>query len=776
MIPTPSFGLWNVSTFKQWYSKKEVWLNRVFLGFLVGLLGFLIRTDAGLELEENFGLPFLFHLRGAISPPTEAIIVAIDKASADELGLPISPSLWPRNLHARLIENLSRAGAEVIAFDMRFDTPGKIPEHDIELANAMVNAGNVVLVERLDSQELGSPSDHSNPAYSGGMLLRPVPLLPIVEAASVARTTFTLPRASQVNHYRAFNADSGDAPTLPAVVLQLVALDAYDDFVRLLRNASPSDAMQLPADKKTIPVDNLMLALCGIFTKKPQIAQDMLADLNRDLSLEHKTRSHIKSLLSLYCSNEKRYLNFYGPPRTLQTIPYYQALRSDGDLESTSRQPTDFKGKVVFVGFSAASQPEQDRIRDDYHTVFSRSDGLYISGVEIAATAFANLLEDKPLRTLSPPANLFLVFLWGCAIAIACSALPRWSEIEHSRILVILSIGLVLTIAAVIYLTVGYYQFKEHGIWLPLFVPLVLQLLFAVFGTLLLRNYEVWRKRIVIKERLGNFIHKPLLDHIWNEAETITPDSRLVYGTCLATDVERYTKLAEGMAPAELRTLLDNYYLTLSEPVNSHDGNIMDEVGDAMLAIWASSSEDQSLGLRNKACHACLDITDALERFNKVDGRPRMRTRIGLHAGEVILGCVGSPGHYEYRATGDTVNTASRIQDLNKRLGTGLLVSDKVLEGLDDFLTRPLGAFPLRGRASPVSISELLARKKEASREQLWLCEAFADAIRAYELEKWVESCQKLSEILKAFPNDGPAQYYLGLCQKLPSVLRDRRQ
>jgi adenylate cyclase len=608
------------------------------------------------------------------------------------------------------------------------------------------------------------------------MLFKSVPPLPVVEAASVARTTFTLPRASQVNHYRAFNADSGDAPTLPAVVLQLVALDAYDDFVRLLRNASPSDAMQLPADKKTIPVDNLMLALWGIFTEKPQIAQDMLADLNRDLTLDYKTISLIKSLLSLYSSNEKRYLNFYGPPRTLQTIPYYQALRLGSDLESTSRQASDFRGKVVFVGFSAATQTEQDRVRDDYHTVFSRSDGFYISGVEIAATAYANLLEDKPLRPLSPPGDLILVFLWGFGIVMVCTVLPNWSAIKHSRTFVILTVSLIFTIAVVLYITVGHHQFKEHGIWLPLFVPLVFQLLFTVFGTLILRNYEVWRKREALKERLELFLQKPLIDHIWKEAETITPDSRLVYSICLATDVERYTRLAEGMAPAELRMLLDDYYLTLSEPVNCHDGIIMDVVGDAMLAIWAPSSEDQSFDLRHKACLACLDIADALRRFNKVEGRPRMRTRIGLHAGEVILGCVGSSGHYEYRATGDTVNTASRIQDLNKRLGTNLLLSDKVLEGLDDFLTRPLGAFPLRGKASPVSISELLARKKEASREQLWLCEAFADAIRAYELEKWVESCQKLSEILKAFPNDGPAQYYLGLCQKLPSLLRDRRQ
>lgn len=771
----PSLKPWSISSFKLSHSRKEVWVNRILLGLLIGALGLLVRTDMGVKLEENFGLTFLFHLRGPITPPHEAVIVALDKASADELGLPILPGLWPRNLHARLIENLSKAGAKVIAFDVRFDTPSTMPEFDVELANAMSNAGNVVLVERLDSEELDSLTDHSDPIPSGGTLVKSAPLLPIIEEASIARTTFTLPRSSQINHYWTFNSNAGDTPTLPVIMLQLAALEVYEDFVRLLRNASPSHAMQLPPDKKTIEVENLILTLRSIFTEHPHIAKLMLAELNQDLSMDQKSRSLIKSLLNLYGGNETRYLNFYGPPRTLQTIPYHQALRSPQELEQGRFPTNNIEGKVVFVGFSAATQSEQDRVRDDYHTVFSRVDGLYISGVEIAATAYTNLLDDKPVRTLFSPADLILVFLWGFALVIVCATIPNWNLVNGDRALVILNTGVILTISVVIYISVAHYQFRDNGIWLPLFVPLI-QLLFATLGILSLRNYEALRKREILKEKLGPFIPKPILDHVWNEAETITPMSRLVFGTCLATDVESYTKLAEQMDPTDLRTLLEEYFRTIIQPVHSHDGNIMDVGGDAMLSIWASSSEDQSLDLRNKACHASLDIAHALESFNKVEGRPPMYTRIGLHSGEVILGCIGSSGHYEYRAAGDTVNTASRIQDLNKRLGTHLLVSDKVIEGVNDFLTRPLGRFPLRGRASTVSIFEIVAHKKEVRSDQLWLCEAFADAMRSYAWEEWEESCHKLSEILKVFPHDGPTQYYLELCQKRPCSLPERRQ
>jgi adenylate cyclase len=111
------------------------------------------------------------------------------------------------------------------------------------------------------------------------------------------------------------------------------------------------------------------------------------------------------------------------------------------------------------------------------------------------------------------------------------------------------------------------------------------------------------------------------------------------------------------------------------------------------------------------------------------------------------------------------VNTTNRIQGLNKYLGTRLLVSAQVIDGLDDFLTRPLGAFLLAGRTSTLLIAELVAHKQDASREQIWLCEVFAEAMRSYEAQEWPGGCRNFSEILKVFPGDGPARFYLKRCE-----------
>jgi adenylate cyclase len=218
------------------------------------------------------------------------------------------------------------------------------------------------------------------------------------------------------------------------------------------------------------------------------------------------------------------------------------------------------------------------------------------------------------------------------------------------------------------------------------------------------------------------------------------------------------------MNPAQLGLLMNDYYATMFEPVSRHEGAVSDVVGDAMLAIWTTSSGDES-SLRKKACLACLDIADALERFNAIKGRPPLYTRIGLHSGEMLLGAVGALHHFEYRAVGDIVNTTNRIQGLNKYLGTRILVSEQVIEGLDDFLTRSVGRFLLAGRTTFIRVAELMVRKQEASSEQTWLAEIFTDAMLAYEAQEWNRGCYNFAEILKAFPDDGPARFYLKRCQ-----------
>jgi adenylate cyclase len=726
--------------------------RQLLFGVFIGLVGVILNlTPVGLALEDKFGLYWLFQLRGAVSAPDDVVVISIDQPSATKLDLPINPRLWPRDLHAHLIEKLAHAGARVIVFDLLFETPGDIPKNDEKLARAMQKAGNVVVVARLDIEEMPSFASQADPMQYGAVTAENISLLPIIESAALAQAPFLLPDSINVNAYWTFKASAGDAPTLPVVVLQAYTMTVYVDFVRLLANANPAYAARLPADKDELDVEDLVFTLRHVFESEPQISQQMHAGLQRDTSLNSQEKRMISSLINLYSGSEIRYLNFYGPPRSVQTVPYHQALLQLDHNPAESKYP-DFNGKAVFIGFSAATQPEQGKVRDNYHTVFPNPDGLTISGVEIAATAFANLLENNPIRPFPFVESLGLVFLLGFTLGVIFLALPNRSAAV---------IGVVLI---AIYVGNTSYQFEEAGIWLPLFIPIFMQLPLAVFGSLSLKYYNEKRERKQIEEQFGRFLPERVVKHIKESAGQVTSNNKLVYGVCLATDVEDYTPLSERMNPGRLSQLMNDYYAALFEPVEKYGGDISDVVGDAMLALWAAPTVNSEL--RKKACLACLDIAAAVDCFNQADNRPKLTTRIGLHFGEIMLGTVGTGRHFEYRAVGDVVNTTNRIQGANKKLGTRLLLSGEVAEGLDDFMIRPFGDFLLVGKSSPVNLVELISHKQTASSEQSWLCEIFADALQAYQLQQWQQACDGFSEILKVFPDDGPARFFLQHCQQ----------
>ncbi len=730
------------------YAINSFKLKILILSLCVGLLGVVINLTlvgemhkpAGQMLEEKFGLYALFHLRGAISAPNDVVVVAVDQPSSTQFNLSVRPNLWPRKLHAQLIDTLSQAGASAIVFDLTFDTPSKDLNNDKMLAEAIKKAGNVVIVERLDFEEAVLSTDQL-----GFNIIKEsaAPLVPIIADAALAHAPFVLPKSTNVNAFWAFRESAGDAPTLPVFALQIFTLSVYNDFMRRLEVINPEYIAQFSLDQGDLDIENLIFKLRNLFITEPTIKKQMLIQLTHDTGISMHDRRMIEALLRLYSGDEAYYLNFYGPPRSVKTIPYYQV---DQSLESV------FKNKVVFVGFSAVNHAGQDRVRDDYHTVFTNPDGLTISGVEIAATAFANLLDDQSIKPFPFIGSLMLLFVFGIGIGIVFSVTSNRNAIIFGSLLIF------------VYGAYVYYQFQELNVWLPIIVPFFLQVPLALFGAVLLKYYQARYERKQLKKIFGCFLPDKVVNSMLHSAGPIAANNKLVYGACLATDAEMYTSLAEKMAPRELGLLMNNYYAQLFDPVKQHNGIVSDVVGDAMLAIWAEPFP--SATLRKQACLASLDIMAAVERFNQNEDQPRLPTRIGLHFGEMLLGNVGAGHHFEYRAVGDMVNTTNRIQGANKYLGTRLLLSSEVIAGLDDFLIRPLGDFLLVGKSTSVNLAELITLKQTATIEQLRLCEDFASALQAYHSQQWQEAGDMFLKILDEFHEDGPTQFFLAYCKK----------
>lgn len=713
------------------------------LGILTAALGVAMSLiPFGAMLEENIGLDALFVWRGAATPPTEMAVITIDKTSSDQLGLPNNPAKWPRAHHARLIDNLARQGARVIAFDILFTEPREIAG-DQSLARAIGAARNVVLVEALKREAVttGGTSIHSGDAA----LERLAPSLPLFTDNALTTAPFPLPKVPvRVSRFWTFKTGAGETPTLPVVALQIYALPVYDAFRALIARAAASHATHLPSDQADAlrsGIVPLAQTLRALFTRDPSLADAMHRMLDKQ---QHPQKNLLRALINLYSGDSYPYLNFYGPPHTIATLPYHEALK-------LAEQPQPhFKDKVVFVGFSESLQPEQ---KDGFYTVFSQEDsGLDVSGVEIAATAFANLLQARPVQPAGPILYLGILLGWGLLFGAGCRLFPLAFALSGGA-------GSIIAYAAF-----AAYQFETTALWLPLVIPLLIQAPFALAGATLWRYIDTQRERRIIHTAFGHYLPSAVVDEIAKGSGNIAPEGRLVHGVCLCTDAAQYTTLAEILDPARLQSLMNDYYKAIFTPVRERGGIISDVVGDAMLALWTDPATN--IASRRQACQAALDIAHAVDRFNKTSGHPPLPTRIGLHSGDVMLGNIGAVDHYEYRAVGDIVNTATRIQTLNKQLGTKILVSDDTLKDIDAFLVRKLGIFPLTGKSRTVAICELLCRIEDATELQRQICGIFGTGLTAFREQRWSDAAENFSTVLRLDEQDGPAHFYLALCDR----------
>jgi adenylate cyclase len=231
---------------------------------------------------------------------------------------------------------------------------------------------------------------------------------------------------------------------------------------------------------------------------------------------------------------------------------------------------------------------------------------------------------------------------------------------------------------------------------------------------------------------------------------------------CVMTDAEQYTAVVEDMAPSEAVGLINRYFAELFRAVFAHGGHVADVKGDGMLAVWTDGNAD--MPLRRRVCHACIDLLAASEAFNASSPGRRLPTRIGVDYGAVAFAPVGAMDRFELRAVGDTVNTSSRLEQLNKTLGTRVLVSGAFAEGMDDFLFRDLGCIVLRGKQVPVRVFELMGPAGGAGPGQRTLCREFATALHFHENGKLADATEQFGFLAQQFPQDGPTRYFLAHC------------
>lgn len=713
---------------------------------LLGLMAWAL--EPVLPIESGLGLRWLFEWRGPRPAPPGVVVVAIDERSAEALGLPERPRQWPRRLHADLVRQLHAAGAALVAFDLTFES--ETPD-DAAFARSLREAGNVLLTSSLRT-------DVWRDGHTEAVVEQVRPAVASIGNSALDQAPFVLPKDDRIDAYWTFRRGADHMPSLPVLAFHLLRPEAFDALaaiscelmpaagcgVPLLADALPSTFVTAPP---IAPPSESIRRLRERFVDHPDHARAVADRLRQTPDVQLPApRAQMAALLRLHAAGDLALLDFHGPARSIRTVSYADVAGA------IAGEPALFRDAVVFVGYSAQSAGAQDRLRDDYRTVYSDASGVDVSGVEIAATAFANLRSDRTLQSLPPPAGAALVLLWGTWLAVLATwRRPRWPAV-------------LMAVSAVVMLVASGLAFSRGGWWLPWVVPLLIQWPAAIGLALWHAGRHSRRQRDRLHHAFSHFVPRGVAEQLARSADALASANRVGFGVCMATDVEQYTARAEALSAGALGEQLNAYYARLFEPIDRRGGAVMDIVGDAMLAVWEAPVADAAT--RRAACEAALAIQQSMAEDASATA-PAWPTRIGLHCGEMRIGTVGAAPHFEFRAVGDAVNTAARLEGLNKLLGTRVLASAAVVQDVPGLVLRPVGSFLLAGKQAPIDVVEVLAAQDAPHADQADLLARFAQALAHYRAGQVAQAEAAFSALLDRHPADGPARYYRGQCRLL---------
>ncbi len=353
-----------------------------------------------------------------------------------------------------------------------------------------------------------------------------------------------------------------------------------------------------------------------------------------------------------------------------------------------------FKNKIVLIGTDITLD---DRHRTPFSTVAGNRDPT-MAGVVIQAHALSQLLNHKA----SPHVGWWTDFLIAFGAALIGAALGAFSFSLWWR-----AIGLAVAIAAGWSFSV-YVLADTAQLVIGLIAPtLSSAAAFAAMESLTGRDAR--RQREFIHGAFSRYISPKLVEQLVKSPERMKLEGERRVMTFLFTDVKDFTTMSEKLESHDLARVLNAYLEGMTDVVQKHGGMVDKFIGDAVFAIFNAPVDLPDHA--DKAVQAALDIDRFCQEFHEAqvrEGIPFGITRIGVHTGTAVIGNFGSSARFTYTAQGDAVNTASRLEALNKHFGTRISVSEATVALCNTVRFRPIASVVLKGKTESVAVFEPL--------------------------------------------------------------------
>lgn len=624
--------------------------------------------------------------RAAVPRPVR--VVDIDEDSLARLG----QWPWPRTRLAELAERLTQAGAAAVGFDILFTEPDRTsPPHlarSLELPPALGAA-------------LAALPDHDT-VFARSLAGRPVALGFALERGGAA----TPPAVAWPFRVVALGSPDGwRADDFGSAVLPLPVLAVAAGGLGAISFAADVDGIVRHAP--------MALGLAGMTVPSLDFELLRLSQGERSLVVEADAAGAAAAVrtgrIRVPVTPRGEVWLHYAPAPEAPYLPAWRVLA--GDVPAA-----ELAGRIVLVGSSAKGLLD---LR------FSPLGGV-VPGVEIHAQALNQILAGAlPSRPWWAEAVEVLALIAGVLIA-ALLAL---------RLPILPATAAVAALAAAIAWS-GWQAFASWRVLLDPALPTLTPLAVFVAAGIVRHRRAEGRQRW-LRQAFARYVSPNLVDHLVHHPETLRLGGERRVCSFVFTDIAGYTRLIDTMDPAEAVGLLNDYLAGMVEIAFRHQGTLDRIVGDAVAVLFSAPLVQPDHGLRALACALEMErFADAYAGGLQARGIAFGQTRIGVHSGEVIVGNFGGGAMFDYRALGDPVNVAARLESANKRIGTRVCMSAAVRAANPSAAARPVGRLLLQGKSAPLMVFEPLAdgvSDAEYEAAHALLAAGRADALPAFE-------------------------------------------
>ncbi|MEE4357661.1 MAG: CHASE2 domain-containing protein [Desulfococcaceae bacterium] len=691
-----------------------------------------------MELET---VDFRFRFRGEKTPGSSIVLAVVDEKSINELG----KWVWPRARFAELLDKLSDAGAKVISFDIGFLEADKSDRSIVKtlekVRHKMRESGNLLpeMEQYLEKLEEDANQDRilaeairksSAKVVLGYFFHIRLPEAEIPGEEIIAAHKKNI--ASSEYKIRKQTADDNPEPVMEAIVPQsnipLISAAAplsghfnmepdQDGVVRFIP-AVIRFQESLYAPLSLVTAAAFLDAPSGITTDGSGVVSAMIGDILLPVDSEGRMQ-----------------INYRGGEKT---FPHYSVT----DILHDRIPDSVFRNKIVMVGVTAIGVYDMRVIPFD--NVFP--------GLEIHANVVDNILCSDFLQK---PDWIFLFDILGIISTglFLGIILPRLGLAGGT---------LTVSLLFAAYLSLTQNMFSRQGLVINLVYPSCVMLVMFICTTVYHFFIESRQKKF-IRLAFSHFLAPSVVNQIIESPENLDLGGEERYITAFFSDVQGFTSISEMLSPSEIRDILNEFLTEMTDIVLRYEGTVDKFEGDAIIAFFGAPNHIENHAL--VACKASIDMQKRLavlrEKWKK-ENKPEMKMRIGMNTGMAVVGNMGSKNRMDYTMIGDTVNTAARLEGMNKVYGIYTLISESTRkEAGAAILCRELDLVGVVGRKEPLRVYEVVDYPENADENLNRLLQYYAQGLSAYRASDWKEAIGCFEKVLEISPEDGPGRTML---------------